>query len=94
MSALNSWWRAYEVDLMTDYFEESHVWTWTVALNRGMFQNTCYFKMREEEAWRWVERVEQMNGRNVESLDYLEECYNYPVSMKWGRVLGSGEVGS
>lgn len=35
-----------------------------------------------------------MNGRNVESLDYLEECYNYPVSMKWGRVLGSGEVGS
>lgn len=91
---MNSWWGAYEVNLMTHYIEEPNVWTWTVTLNRRLFKDTSYFKMREEETWGWAMRTEQMNGKYVESVDDLEECYNNLVSLKWGGVLSCCKVNS
>ena len=91
---MNTWWIAHEVDLMTHYFEEPNVWTWTVTLNFRLLKNSCYFKMREKETWGRAVRTEQMNGKYVESLDYLEECHNNLVSLKWGRILSCGQVSS
>ena len=35
-----------------------------------------------------------MNGKYVESVDDLEECYNNLVSLKWGGVLSCCKVNS